>query len=98
MPHLGFTLLLAVLLSAALALLALNGRSAPQDLQSDWNQNIPQVTAPPESFFARIPDRDRDTARQFYKKYLEIKGVPLVAAAEVARPTWIQFQSVPLPV
>ena len=78
------TLAKPIIAAAALVLLALNGRSAPQDLQSDWNQNIPQVTAPPESFFARIPERDRTVARQFYKKYLEIEGVPLAASGEVS--------------
>lgn len=73
-----------IIAAAALVLLALNGRTAPQSSPSDWNKGIPRVTAPPESFFARIPERDRAAARQFYKKYLEIKGVPLAAAAVVS--------------
>jgi hypothetical protein len=44
----------------------------------------PQVTAPPESFFEKVRDRDRDAARQFYKKYMDVKGMPVVAAPEVA--------------
>jgi hypothetical protein len=44
----------------------------------------PAVTAPPESVFAKYPDRDRDVARQFYKKCLEINGVPVLASADVA--------------
>ena len=44
----------------------------------------PAVTAPPESVFAKFRDRDRDVARQFYKKYLEIDGVPVLASADVA--------------
>jgi len=47
-------------------------------------QGAPAVTAPPESFFERVRERDRDAARQFYKKYLDVKGLPVVAAAEVA--------------
>jgi len=43
----------------------------------------PQVTAPPESFFEMVRDRDRDAARQFYKKYVEVRAMPVVAAAEV---------------
>ena len=31
-----------------------------------------------------VRDRDRDAARKFYKKYLEVDGIPVVAAAEVA--------------
>jgi hypothetical protein len=42
------------------------------------------VTAPPDSFFERFRDRDRDAARQFYKKYLDVKGLSVAAAAEVA--------------
>ena len=42
------------------------------------------VTAPPESVFARFRERDRDVARRFYKKYLEIDGVPVLASADVA--------------
>lgn len=44
----------------------------------------PQVTAPPESFFEKVREPDRQAARQFYKKYIDIKGMPVVAAAEVA--------------
>src|SRR5262245_11461579 len=43
----------------------------------------PQVTAPPESFFELVPGRDRDAARQFYEKYLDVNGIPVVAAARV---------------
>jgi len=31
-----------------------------------------------------VAERDRDPARQFYRKYLEVKGLPVVAAAEVS--------------
>jgi hypothetical protein len=44
----------------------------------------PPVTAPPESAFANFRDRDRDVARRFYKKCLEIGGVPVLASADVA--------------
>jgi hypothetical protein len=42
------------------------------------------VTAPPDTFFAMLRERDRDVARKFYKKYLEVDGMPVVATAEVA--------------
>ncbi len=42
------------------------------------------VSTPPESFFAMVDENDRGAAREFYKKYLEVDGMPIVAAAEVA--------------
>jgi hypothetical protein len=42
------------------------------------------VTAPPEAFFAKVRDRDREAARRFYKKYLDSDGLPVTAAAAVA--------------
>jgi hypothetical protein len=44
----------------------------------------PAVKTPPESVFAKYRDRDRDLARRFYKKYLEVGGVPVLASADVA--------------
>lgn len=44
----------------------------------------PPVTPPPESFFEMIRDRDRDAARVFYKKYIDVNGMPVVASGEVA--------------
>jgi hypothetical protein len=46
--------------------------------------DAPAVTAPPESFFEKVRERDRDAARKFYKKYVDVKGLSVVAAAEVA--------------
>jgi alpha-glucosidase len=43
----------------------------------------PRVTAPPEAFFEMVRERDRDAARDFYKKYIDVAGMPVVAAAEV---------------
>jgi len=42
------------------------------------------VSAPPESFFEMVDEGDRDAARQFYKKYMEVNGMPVVASGEVA--------------
>jgi hypothetical protein len=47
-------------------------------------EEVPPVTAPPESFFATVRERDREASRQFYKKYIDVKGMAVVAAAEVA--------------
>jgi hypothetical protein len=44
----------------------------------------PAVTAPPESFFARYREADRDAARRFYTKYLDVHGLPVAASAGVA--------------
>src|SRR5580765_1235082 len=52
--------------------------------QSSADATYPTVTAPPESFFELVNERDRDVARQFYKKYIDVKGMPVVAAGEVA--------------
>lgn len=42
-----------------------------------------RVTLPPESFFEMVSAPDRDAARKFYKKHLDVNGMPVVAAAEV---------------
>jgi len=47
-------------------------------------QGSPAVTTPPASILDRVAERDRDLARQFYKKYVDIKGLPVLASAEVA--------------
>jgi len=44
----------------------------------------PPVTAPPESFFEMVRERDRDAARRFYKKHIDVQGMPVAAAGEVA--------------
>jgi len=62
---------LSILLSGGGAL----GQS-PADLRA--------IISPPDSFFALVRERDRDAARTFYKKYLDVGGIPVVAAAEVA--------------
>jgi hypothetical protein len=46
--------------------------------------DAPKVTAPPEAFFKRFQDKDREVARKFYKKYLEVGGLSVAAADEVA--------------
>jgi hypothetical protein len=44
----------------------------------------PKVTTPPESFFANVRERDREAARKFYKKYVDVHGMSVVASADVA--------------
>ncbi len=67
------TLNLLLLLLIALAADPSFGQSPP-----------PAVTAPPESFFQQVRAKDREVARKFYKKYIDVKGMAVVAAAEVA--------------
>jgi alpha-glucosidase len=47
-------------------------------------QDAPKVTAPPDSFFAKFREPDRDAARKFYKKHLDLNGLSIAAAGEVA--------------
>ena len=62
-----------------LTLLAMRVDAQPAAVAS--NQH---VTPPPASFFEKVRARDRDAARKFYMKYVDVKGMPVVAAAEVS--------------
>jgi hypothetical protein len=44
----------------------------------------PAVTAPPDNFFELVRERHRARARDFYKKHINVGGLPVVAAEEVA--------------
>jgi alpha-glucosidase len=44
----------------------------------------PPVSPPPESFFEMVRERDRVAARQFYRKFIDVRGMPVVAAEVVA--------------
>lgn len=44
----------------------------------------PKVTAPPASFFSLVRTPDREVAKAFYKKYIDVKGMPVVASAVVS--------------
>lgn len=46
--------------------------------------DAPAVIAPPESFFQTVRESDREVAREFYKKYIDVGGLPVAAAGEVA--------------
>lgn len=58
--------------------------SCPARGQLPGNEAAPSVTAPPEAFFRIVPERDREVAQKFYKKYIDVKGMPVVASGEVA--------------
>ncbi len=69
------------MLTAVLAAAMLGGRAEGQPA-ADASQLV--ITAPPEAFFEKVRERDRDAARAFYRKYLDVNGMPVVAAAEVS--------------
>ena len=70
-----------LMIAVAFAALMLGGSSRAQ---SGTNIDYPPVITPPDSFFEKVRERDRDVAREFYRKYIDVKGMPVVAAAEVA--------------
>ncbi len=58
---------------------------AKNEMNRDWLKGLPEVTAPPESLFEKYrEEEDRDVARKFYKKYIDVKGLAVVASGDVA--------------
>ena len=53
-----------------------------------------QVGQPPESFFDIVQERDKASARKFYAKYIDARGLPVVASAEVADETLRRTQEI----
>jgi hypothetical protein len=47
-------------------------------------QTTPKVTPPPEAFFERYKPKDREAARVFYKKHLDMEGLAIAAGGEIA--------------
>ena len=45
---------------------------------------LPPVLPPPEALFQRYGSRDRQVATNFYKKYIDVKGMPVLASGDVA--------------
>src|SRR5207244_755460 len=62
-----------------LAFLLLAGSAAAQRKDAP-----PKVTAPPDAVVEKYHAADKEVARKFYKKYLDCKGVAILAASEVA--------------
>jgi len=56
----------------------------------------PAVTAPPEAFFEKFRERDRDAARRFYKKHLDVGGLSVAAAGEVADEALVRTREIVL--
>ena len=68
--------------AASLALIASIG--LPLLVHGQEKDQPPQVAAVPDAVFDKFRKDDRDVARRFYKKYLDVKGVAVLAAGEVA--------------
>lgn len=73
-------LLVAVIVGLTTALC--HSQSTKSD-GSENNSDLPRVTAPPESLFQKYRETDRDAARQFYTKYIDLRGMPVIASAAV---------------
>lgn len=55
----------------------------PAANKSEQAASSPRAIAPPKAFFQKIRESDRDAARQFYRKYIDVKGMLVTASAEV---------------
>lgn len=67
---------------------------APAGARPQGVAQAPKVAPPPASFFELVRERDREVARDFYKKHIDVDGMPIVASGEVAdealeRTRWI---------
>lgn len=47
-------------------------------------KNAPKVTPPPAAFYERFKPNDREAARAFYKKHVDMNGLSIAAGADVA--------------
>jgi hypothetical protein len=70
-----------VSLFALLLVLMTTGRSPAQ---AGDREAVPKITPPPAAFYERFRERDRETARVFYKKHIDAQGLSIAAAAVVA--------------
>ena len=71
----------SIALTSAAVIISVIASTAPRASVAD---TPPQpVSAPPDSFFELVDERDRESARQFYRKHIDVNGMPVVAAAEV---------------
>lgn len=63
-------------------------------LSATASADEPAVTAPPEAFFDIVSERHRDVARDFYGKYIEADGLPIVAHHDVADEALIRSREI----
>ena len=47
-------------------------------------EKLPAVSPPPEQVYERFREGDREVARKFYKKYIDVNGLAVVASDDVA--------------
>jgi hypothetical protein len=47
-------------------------------------ETVPPVAAPPESLFEKFKEGEREVAPKFYKKYVDVRGLAVLASGEVA--------------
>ena len=73
-----FILRAMMALACPLAILPNRGAAQPAGRAA-----VPPVTRVPASFFELLAEGDRDVARRFYAKHIDVKGLPVVAAAAV---------------
>ncbi|MCI0702627.1 MAG: hypothetical protein L0241_16205 [Planctomycetia bacterium] len=71
--------------SLAVAVLLLSTASAQEKpAQPKAEKEVLKVSRPPDAIFEKFKKNDQDVARKFYKKYLDVKGVAILASGEVA--------------
>lgn len=58
--------------------------TCPALAQEVARETLPTVAAVPDEIFARFREADREVARGFYKKYIDVKGLAVVASGDVA--------------
>ena len=73
-----------VLVVVLRSLVPFNDARASEKTNGSVDQKAPKVTAPPELFFERFKEKDREAARVFYKKHIDANGLSIAAGADVA--------------
>ena len=60
--------------------------ATPPSAALAWQETpaAPPVVAPTDAFFAKFRENDREAARAFYKKVVDVKGLTVAASADVA--------------
>jgi hypothetical protein len=78
------TLLTLFALWLPFLLAACNGGHETGQPEPAQEQSSLQITTPPAALLDKVGALDRDAARKFYTKYLDVKGVALMAGAAVS--------------
>ena len=71
------------LIASPFVALALCAAIGDLSAQAPAREQIPPVTKVPESFFALLREQDREVARKFYGKHIDVRGMPVVASGLV---------------